>query len=318
MKKIYVSLVVPALFSCFLWQCARYPAIPEMKGDRPTINQETIEEQQAAARMREVLVSLKQEKPKDYVIGIKDILKIDVWEQPELTRTTEVSQDGTINLPIIGTVVASGKSMAVLEREITERLAGRYLINPQVTLQVVEYKSKYVSVLGEVGGKGGKGVGKYPLRERTTLLEILTEAGFSDDAGSECVVIRPTRNISPVGEAGKRSKTGGETIHIDIPELMKGDQLQNIEIQDGDTIYIPKAQHYYVIGEVEKPGEYKFQKGITVLKAIATAEGLTEKAASLKRVKILREENDQKRRISVNPTDLVKPEDTLIVPASFF
>jgi len=318
MKKNHLSWIFLLLSSFLLIQCARYPAIPELKGDRPRVSEETIEEQQASAGMREALAALKQEKPGDYVIGIKDIVKIDVWEQPEMGRTAEVSQDGTINLAIIGTVMAKGKSLAALEKEITERLAGRYLINPQVTLQVVEYRSKYVSVLGEVGGKGGQGVGKYPLRGRTTLLEVLTEAGFSEDAGSECVVIRPKTGNPSGGNAGKPSQDGGKVIRIDIPELMKGDMLQNIEILDGDTIYIPAAQHYYVLGEVERPGKYRFQKGTTVLKAIATAEGLTEKAASMKRVKVLREENGQRRRISVNPTDLVKPEDTLIVPASFF
>ncbi|MBM3708668.1 MAG: hypothetical protein FJW69_10110 [Actinobacteria bacterium] len=132
------------------------------------------------------------------------------------------------------------------------------------------------------------------------------------------MVIRPKTGNPSGGNAGKPSQDGGKVIRIDIPELMKGDMLQNIEILDGDTIYIPAAQHYYVLGEVERPGKYRFQKGTTVLKAIATAEGLTEKAASMKRVKVLREENGQRRRISVNPTDLVKPEDTLIVPASFF
>jgi len=317
MNRISVLFVVPFLLSCFLVQCARYPAIPELKGDRPAAIEKSVEERQLDARMREVLVSLQRDKPKDYVIGITDVLRVEVWEQPELTRTAEVSQDGTINLPLVGNVIAAGKSVAVLEKEITEKLAGRYLINPQVTLQVVEYRSKYVSVLGEVGGRGGKGVGKYPLRGRTSLLEILTEAGLGEEAGAECVVIRPKQK-TPAGDTGESSEDGGEVIRIDIPELMRGDLLQNIELQDGDAIFIPKAQHYYVIGEVNKPDRYKYEKGTTVLKAVATAGGLTEKAASMKRVKILREESGQKRRISVNPTDLVKPEDTLIVPASFF
>ena len=149
------------------------------------------------------------------------------------------------------------------------------------------------------------------------MLEILTEAGLSENAGTDCVVIRPRRQ--PLDrEAGEMSMDEGEVIRIDLPELMRGDMLQNIELMDGDAIFIPKAQHYYVIGEVETPGRYRYEKGTTVLKAVATAGGLTEKAASMKRIKILREEDGQKRRVSVNPTDLVKPEDTLIVPASFF
>ena len=97
-----------------------------------------------------------------------------------------------------------------------------------------------------------QGVGIYPLWGRTTLLEILTEAGLSENAGTDCVVIRPRRQ--PLDrEAGEMSMDEGEVIRIDLPELMRGDMLQNIELMDGDAIFIPKAQHYYVIGEGGAP-----------------------------------------------------------------
>lgn len=305
------------LFSLLLLDCARYPAIPELQGDRPSEIQRNVEEQKREADIRELVLAMKKSEPGDYIIGKKDILKVEVWGERDLTREVEVSQDGTISLPLIGKVPADGKTVSQVQEMVTDRLNGPYFIDPQVTVTVVKYQSKTVSVLGEVGGKGGKGSGRYPLRGRTTLLEILTEAGLSDQGSDECIVIRPKKEGGT--EAGDKDLKGvGTVIRISLPDLMKGDLLQNIELQDGDTIYLPKAEHYYVFGQVHNPGKYKYRQGTTVLKAISTAGGVTEKAASVKKVRILREEGGKKQRISVNPTDLVKPEDTVIVPESFF
>lgn len=298
--------------------CARYPSMPELKEGVPVETQKTGEDAQLEARMRDLLLNLKRSEPGDYVIGVKDVLEIEVWQQPEMTQKVTVSQDGTITLPLIGAVKADGKSVSALQQEITERLSGRFLINPQVTVRVEQFNSKSVYLLGQVGGQGGKGVGRYPLRYRTTLLEILTEAGLSDEAGTQCIVVRPVNNRQKDHPTLPDDPNAREVITIDLTDLMKGDLLQNIELQDGDTVYVPKAQHYYVFGQVKNPGKFKYEKDTTVLKAITTAGSLTEKAASMKHVKILREEGGKRVKISVKPTDLVKPEDTIIVPESLF
>lgn len=318
MKILRFSFFVGAvLLSFLLSNCARYPAIPELDRKATSEISQTGGQQKMDARVRQMLLSLKKNDEGDYVIGKKDVLHVEVWGQSDLNRTVEVSQDGTINLPLIGNVPADGRTVSELKEEITQKLKGPFLINPQVTVSVVKYESKTVSVLGEVGGRGGKGSGKYPLKGRTTLLEILTEAGLSEQASDECIVIRP--NKGKRGAAGEEDpETKGMVIRLNLTDLMKGDLVQNIELQNGDTIYLPAAENFYVFGEVHSPGKYRYKRGMTVLKAVSTAGGLTEKAASIKRVKILREEGGERKRISVNPTDLVKPEDTIIVPESFF
>ncbi len=298
--------------------CARYPSLPELKEGVPLDTQKTSSDAELKARMRTLLLNLKRTEPGDYVVGVRDVLEVNVWQHPDLAQTVTVTQDGTINLLLIGPIKADGKTVAALEREITEKLSGRYLINPQVTVQVVQFNSKSVYVLGQVGGQGGKGVGKYPLQHRTTLLEILTLAGLSEEAGSQCVIVRPKNNEQKDHPTLPDDPNAREVITINLADLMEGDLVQNIELQDGDTIYVPKAQHYYVFGQVKNPGQFKYQKDTTVLKAITTAGSLTEKAASMKYVKILREEGGKRVKISAKPTDLVKPEDTIIVPESLF
>lgn len=320
MKMMRSLLPLSVLFLLCCAQCARYPALPELEEDATQRPRTEAEEQQLEAQLQDILGSLKAtDEAKDYGIGIKDVLKIEVWQQPELTRMVEVAPDGTITLPLIGSVDALGKTVEEVDKEITQRLEGRYLVNPQVNVEVAEYKSQSVSVLGEVGGgQGGRGVGRYPLKGKTTLLEVLTEAGLSPDAGTECLVVRPKKSASTGGPTLPSDANEGEVVRIDIVELMRGDLRQNIVLRDGDTIYVPKAQHYFVYGEVEQPGSYKLEKDTTVLKAITTAGGLTERAASIKRVKILREVGGEKQRIAVQATDRVKPQDTIIVPESFF
>jgi polysaccharide biosynthesis/export protein len=301
-----------------LCHCARYPSIPELKGEIPAQVSRDSGRSQIEERMRTILSGLQKSDDKEYVIGPKDVLEITVWQHPEMTAKMEVPAGGAIRLPLIGEITANGKSVSQMEKEISAKLDGRFIIDPQVSVTVVDYKSKSVYILGETRAWGGTGVGRYPLRGRTTLIELLTEAGLSQEAGTECIVVRPRGDAATDTPTLPGEAQEGQVFRVDITDLMSGDLVQNIELQNGDTVYIPKAQNYFVFGEVKTPGKYKFEKGTTVLKAITTAGGTTEKAASLTRTKILRDEDGKKVRISVKPTDTVRPGDTIIVPESFF
>jgi len=255
---------------------------------------------------------------KDYVIGPKDILKIMVWDHDDLTREIHVSRKGAFSYPLIGKVHADGLTVSQLEERITDALSGRYIVNPQVSITVREYKSKRVFVLGEVGGpqRGGLGPGAYPLTGNTRLVEVLSLAGGpTQDAGAEVIIVRPrhkTGNPIPLQEAGE-----DEIITVNLRRLLEGDTSQNIYLEPDDTIYVPRAEFFFVFGEVKRPGRYNLEKGTTVLKAITTAGGITEKAA-INKTKVVREKEGLKMEIPVKMTDPVLPEDILIVPESFF
>lgn len=312
LKSVITILCIVSLF----FSCARYPKIPEVKKaeevSRPSEDMGRLFQKKAAA-----LVPLIESRKKEYVIGPQDVLQITVWDHEDLNREVTVSEDGNFSYPLIGKVHADGLTVSELEKEIEKRLSGKYIINPQVNITVKEYKSKQVFVLGEVGGTSAeKGPGAYPLIGKTTLLEILAEAGGpTKDAGSEVIIIRPKNkkaNPTPLEKASK-----DEIIRVNLRRLLEGDMSQNIVLQPNDTIYVPKAEYFYVFGEVKKPGKYILERGITVLKAITIAGGTTEKAA-INKTKIVRERDGQKIEIKPKMTDPVYPGDTIIVPESLF
>lgn len=261
------------------------------------------------------------ESGKDYVIGPEDVLKVTVWDNEDLTRTIQISREGEFSFPLVGKVHADGLTILQLERELAKRLSEGYLVNPHVTILIEEYKSKKVFVLGEVGGSGkGKveGGGTYPLTGKTTLLEIISRAGGpTPEAGDQVLVIRPLNGQPKLSPTPLEEAREGEAISLDLRALEEGDTGQNIELHNGDTIIVPKAEFFFAMGEVQKPGKYKLERDTTVLKAISLAGGLTEKAAP-NRAKIIRDLEGAKREIRAKLSDKVNPHDVIVIPESFF
>lgn len=257
---------------------------------------------------------------KDYVVGPEDTIKITVWDHDDLTREVFISRDGWFSFPLIGKVQADGLSVGELEKRLVEALSGKYLVNPQVSILVKEVKSKVVYVIGEVGGKGwsstGKGPGTYPLTGRTSLLEVISMAGGpTADAASEITVVRPkVKRDMPASVEDARKD---EIILINMKRLLEGDLSQNILLEPYDTVYVPKAEFFFASGEVKHPGKFVLEKGMTVLKAIATAGGKTDKAA-INRTRIIRVKGGEKKEFRVSLDDPVLPEDIIVVPESFF
>jgi polysaccharide export outer membrane protein len=208
-------------------------------------------------------------------------------------------------------VHADGITVAQLEKKIGDELSGRYIIDPQVSITVKEYRSKRVFILGEVETPG-----EYPLTGETTLVEVLTlSGGPTEDAGSEVIVIRPKNHReNPVSLEEARED---EIVDLNLRKLLEGDTSQNVFLEPNDTIYIPHEQYFYVFGEVKKPGRYSMEKGTTVLKAITTAGGVSEKAA-INKTRIVREQEGSKIQIPVKMTDPLESEDIVMVPESFF
>jgi len=250
---------------------------------------------------------------RDYIIGPEDVLKIQVWDNTDLDRIVQISREGTFSFPLIGSVRADGLSVAQLEKELRNRLADGYIVNPQVTITIEEFKSKKVFVLGEVYKPG-----TYPLTGSTDLLEIIAQAGGRrEEAGREIIVIRPQNYEKQANPVMPQEARESEILKIDIQKLLSGDIHSNIELRTGDTIYVPERSYFYVIGEVNKPGRYELEKETTVLKGITIAGGFTEKASKW-RTKILRKKDDKKLEIKVKMDHLVEPEDIISVPESFF
>jgi polysaccharide export outer membrane protein len=247
----------------------------------------------------------------DYRIGSKDLLEIKVFELPELNQTVRVSEDGSINFSLIGTVGAAGLTAQELEKKLVSILNKQYTQNAHVTVFIKEYQK--VAVLGAVNKPG-----TYELVGTTTLLQIIAQAGgLTAQTLNDLFIYRKESD-------GKQIK-----ITIKLEDLiLNGKQELNIEIQPKDVITIPidQIQRVFVYGEVKTPGVIQFMssKKITLLQAIAQAGGLTE-WASKSRVMIKKKEKNsgKEMNITVNlkklisleaPDVLLEDGDIVIVP----
>ena len=227
-----------------------------------------------------------------YRIGPGDVVEVTVFEMKELNRAVRVSDSGEILLPLIGAVPAADKTEAELGDEIAARLERDYLQNPQVDVFVTEYQSALVAVTGAVERPG-----LFPLtRDRNSLLDLLTEAGGpANDAGA-VVELVPARSPA-AAETLARAQAGniasvapdGGGVAIDMQELTSGTNptLLNLRVLPGDVIFVPVSGAVAVEGWVEKPGNYKIDRGMTVLSAIAAGGGELFPAA-LSRIELYR------------------------------
>jgi polysaccharide export outer membrane protein len=251
---------------------------------------------------------------REYGIGPGDVLIIRVWGHQDLTQEVVVSPEGSFRFPLVGEVRAVGRSADEVGMILTERLADGYLVDPQVEVIIKEYKSQKVYVLGEVIRPGA-----YQLASRASIVEIISKAGgLSEEAGDVAQIVRGRNDWKKDKPLRPGQEGVGKVIQLDLRGLIAGkDDSENVEIQDGDTIFVPKAEVFFIFGEVGQPGKYKWEKNLTVLKAVIIAGGFTE-IASKRRIKIRRRVSEEETKIRAKLDTFVEPGDTVIVPESFF
>jgi polysaccharide export outer membrane protein len=243
----------------------------------------------------------------DYLIGSGDLLGIDVFDVPELSRDVRVNETGYISLPLMPSKVrATGLTPFQLQDKLAELLQTNGLVStPQVTVSVKEQHSQPITVIGAV---------KTPMviqaLRKTTLLQALSQAGgIADDAGSTVIVTRPVSDVSdPVDPVGASPPSAPQTFTINLADVLEsGDTRFNISLVGGDVVSVPRAGIIYVVGAVQKPGGFLLQNDLdhmTMLKMLSLAGGTTN-TAKMKNAVILRKNPDTGMRDHV-PVDLNK------------
>jgi polysaccharide export outer membrane protein len=249
----------------------------------------------------------------DYVIGPQDVLAIQVFDQPDLGGKYTVEADGTFSFPLIGRVKAGSLTLRGFERELKDRLADGYFRSPQVTVAVEQYRSQRVFVMGEV-----RQPGPVTLTGGMTLIEALARAGSTLPTSSgEVSIVRSSQGSSAGGPAVPGQAATTEVFRASVQDLQTGSLSQNLDLRDGDTIFVPKAEVVYVFGEVRNPGGYAVQKSTTVLQALSLAGGVTEHGA-MNRIQVMRVVKGAKVEVRVKLSDTVRPDDTIMVPQRYF
>ncbi len=255
----------------------------------------------------------------DYPIGPGDVLEISVPAAEELSsRAVRVSGAGTISLPLIGVVRASGLTEAGLEEEIRRRLEKDYLHNPQVNLFVREYRSRQVAVIGAVAQPG-----LYSLASGAdTILNVLSMAGGMTAEAAPRIHFIPAEPV----EQGKAQELASalpmqlvskdpsplilksaDPIVIDIKSLTQGgNQIYlSLPVRPGDVIMVPGSGEVLVEGWVTKPGSYKITPGLTILGAVAAAGGPLF-PANTGAVKVIRTGKEGEKSVFLSDLEKVK------------
>jgi polysaccharide export outer membrane protein len=237
-------------------------------------------------------------------LGPGDSVGITVYGQPDMTGTVYVSDDGSIPVPLVGSVQVGGLSPSQASARIETALKnGNFLVDPHVTLAVVQTRSQRVSVLGQVGTPG-----RYPIESNTSIFDLLAQAGGVKDDGSDTVfLLRQDRE-------GKEIR-----VPIDLKGLADGRRtIPNQTLKGGDTVFVPKAQLFSIYGEVTTPGRYRVEPNMTVIEAIAKAGGITQRG-SARRVEIKRRlPNGDYANVKARFGDAVQPDDVIHVKESIF
>jgi polysaccharide export outer membrane protein len=237
-------------------------------------------------------------------LGPGDSVTLHVFGQPDMDGMLSVTDDGSVNVPLAGSIPVAGLSADTAARRIEASLkAGGFLIDPHVTLTLTQSLSQRVSILGEV-----RTPGRYPIDTRTTIIDLLAQAGGETEFASETVYLlrldasgtirRYPLNLKGLAYASNSAST----------QLLRA----------GDSVYVPRAEQFFILGEVQKPSMYKLEPNLTVLQAIAVAGGITPKG-SPRRVEIERA-GEKGSQIVIKPklSDLVQPDDVIRVKESIF
>ena len=251
----------------------------------------------------------------DYTIGPRDVLVVTVFHEPDLNGNYAVELDGTFTFPFIGRVKAGGLTLRGFEDELKALLADGFLKKPQVTVAVQQYRSQRIFVVGSVQQPGA-----YPLTGDMTLIEALAIAGSTTSgASNEAIVVRPREGRESSGPIvpGADPDEDVVKIRVDLAALQSGQLSQNVQLRDGDTIFVPRAEIIYLVGHVNRAGAYPIPREITVLQALALAGGASQFGAT-GRIQIVRMVDGREVKVKAALTDFVRPGDTIIVPERYF
>jgi polysaccharide biosynthesis/export protein len=198
----------------------------------------------------------------DYVLGAGDVVRIAVFQSPDLTLETRVTETGTISYPLLGSLKLGGLSLARAEELIAKGLRdGNFIKQPQVTLVVMQVRGNQASVLGMVNKPGRFPIDVTGMR----LSELLAQAGGVAAGGSDLVTLSGTRE-------GKPWRT-----EVDIPALLTRGQGADPVVVNGDVVFVDRMPTVYIYGEVQRPGALRLERDMSVMQVLAAGGGLTQR-----------------------------------------
>ena len=246
-----------------------------------------------------------QNQQPEYRLAPGDFIRIQVFQNPDLTLETRVTENGAISYPLIGAARIGGLTLAAAEQAIAAALRdGGFIKQPQVIIVLLQNRGNQVSVLGQVNRPG-----RFPLDTVTTRLsEMVANAGGIAPSGADVVILTGVRDGKPLRR------------EVDVPGIYLNNSIQNdVVLAGGDVIYVDRGPMFYIYGEIQRPGSYRVERNMTVRQALAQAGGLTPRGTD-RGLGLFRRGGDSAVEALKSPdlSDPVRRDDILYVPKSLF
>ena len=245
-----------------------------------------------------------QQPPAHYLLAPGDVVRISVYNNPDMLTEAQIGTGGKITFPLLGEVEIAGLDKGEAESRIARLLAERkFVLNPQVNVLLTQYRGNQVSVLGQVSKPG-----KFALERTSNLTDVLAYAGGIGAAGADTVVVYV------------RDRDGAlRKQEIDLNAMMmSGDLSRNLPMTNGDIVYVPRASMFYIYGEVQRPGVYRLERDMTVMQALSVGGGLTVRGTE-RGVRLHRHDSSGKvQTLEPRLTDRVLENDVVFVRESLF
>ena len=244
-----------------------------------------------------------QNRQPEYQIGPGDAIRILVYQNPDLTLETRVTEAGNISFPLIGVVRIGGMTISSAELTIANALkSGGFIKQPQVTILPVQIRSNQISVLGQVGHPG-----RFPIETfNTRISEMIAIAGGITATGADTAILTGIRDGKPFRK------------EIDISGMFLDNKLEeDIVVAGGDVIYVHRMPMFYIYGEVQRPGSYRVERGMTIRQALTLGGGPTVRGTE-RRLTLHRRNSNSVAESTPNLNNLVRPDDVLYVGESLF
>ena len=239
-----------------------------------------------------------------YRLAAGDVIRITVYQSPDLTLETRITEAGVISYPLLGSVSVGGLAVSDAEKRIADGLrSGNFVKQPQVSILVTQVRGHQVSVLGQVGKPG-----RYPLEAaEVRVTDMLAIAGGMAGTAGDQIVVVGTRNGQPY-----RSE-------VDLPSVFgPGRRAGDVMLENGDVVWVERAPVIYMYGEVQRPGTIRLERNMTVMQALATGGGLTQRG-TVRGLRVSRKDAEGRvREIEPAMTDQLRPDDIVYVRESVF
>jgi len=245
-----------------------------------------------------------QDTQPEYLLGQGDNVRITVFQNPDLTVETRVTENGTISYPLLGSVKVGGLTIPAAEQAIAKGLKdGTFIQQPQVNIALLQNRGNQVSVLGAVGRPG-----RFPLETfNTRLSEMIAIAGGISQVGADVAIVTGMR-------AGKPLRR-----EIDVPAMFLDNDLRNdMVVAGGDVIYVHRQPMFYIYGEAQRPGSYRIERGMTIRQALVLGGGPTLRGTQRGLAVYRRSADGRVGPVNPDLDDRVQPDDVLYVRESLF